>query len=133
MRLSRADAAVVTDWLGGRYYFCSQACSRSFEADPGQYLERSGEHADRRTVRIPLVGLTCAAGDRLPLERGLSAVAGVIEAFVNPVDEAAYLTVDPGQFQMREAVVEIERFGARAIVDRAGGASDATDDGAPAE
>lgn len=119
MRLARADAAAVAEWLGRRHHFCSDACRRSFEADPRRYVEPRDEGTERRSVRIPLVGLACAAGDRLPLERGLSAVAGVLDVYVNPVDEAAYLTVDPAYFRIGEARAVVERFGARAIVNQA--------------
>lgn len=74
---------------------------------------------ERRRVRMPLVGLACAAGDRLPLERGLSEVSGVLDVYLNPVDEAAYLTVDPARFRLDEARAVAERFGARTVVDEA--------------
>lgn len=68
-----------------------------------------------RTVRLPLFGLPCAAGDRLPLERALSRLPGVIAAYVNPVTESAHLTVDPEAFDIQGAAGTIERFGARTV------------------
>jgi len=115
MRLERADAAASSEWLGQRHYFCSETCRRSFDANPGRYLERESGTAGRRSVRIPFVGLACAAGDRLPLERRLSRVPGVLDAYVNPVDEAAYLTVDPERFRLEDAEAAIERLGGRAV------------------
>lgn len=65
-----------------------------------------------QTARLPLFGLACVAGDRLPLERALSRMPGVIAAYVNPVTESAHLTVDPEAFDIGRAVETIERFGA---------------------
>jgi len=65
-------------------------------------------------LRIPIVGLPCVAGDRLPLERALASLEGVVDAYVNAADEAAYLDVDGGAFRVEEALAALERFGARA-------------------
>jgi len=116
MRLARSDAAAKAEWNDRVYHFCSDVCRNAFEADPRRVLDRFAKSLGARTVRIPIVGLACASGDRLPLERGLSSVPGVVEAYVNPVDEAAYLTVDPQEFRMAEAVAVIRRFGARPAV-----------------
>jgi hypothetical protein len=66
-------------------------------------------------VRIPIVGLPCVAGDRLPLERALASLRGVAEAYVNAGDESVYLEVDASQFRTEEALSVLERFGARAV------------------
>lgn len=68
------------------------------------------------TLRIPIVGLPCAAGDRIPVEKALRRVPGVIEAYVNPADESAYLTIDETHFQLPVAVETIESFGAAAAL-----------------
>lgn len=87
------------------------------DADPGAYAEQKMGTAQRGEVRrVPIVGLACAAGDRLPLEGALQKVPGVLDAYVNPVDEAAYLTVDPQRFRMADARTAIERLGGRAVI-----------------
>lgn len=116
MRLERDDAVASSEWLGRRYHFCSSVCQRSFDADPGTHAAEGLETASARSVRVPLVGVACAAGDRLPLERGLLRVPGVLEAYVNPVDEAAYLTVDPARFRIQALEAAVERLGARGVV-----------------
>lgn len=115
MRLSKADTVASAEWSGRRYYFCSQVCKSSFETTPRRYALTS-EDATDRVVRIPLVALVSPVGARWPAERGLKSVPGVLEVYVDPADEAVYLTVDPTRFRLPEAVAEIERFGARAIV-----------------
>lgn len=65
MRLARTDAPASAEWKGRTYYFCSDACSGAFEADPEAHIGRL-DNLDRRTVRLPVLGLPCAAGDRLP-------------------------------------------------------------------
>lgn len=116
MRLARSDAAAHAEWNHRVYHFCSDVCRKAFEADPRRVLDRFAESLGARIVRIPIVGLACASGDRLPLERGLSSVPGVTDAYVNPVDEAAYLTVAPQEFRIGEALAVIRRFGARPVV-----------------
>ncbi len=68
-----------------------------------------------RTIRLPVIGLACVAGDRLPLERALSRLPGVITAYVNPVTEGAYLTVDPESFDLERAIATLERLGAKTV------------------
>lgn len=116
MVFERADAIASIRWEGRQYYFCSESCRRMFDADPGACFESEELPTRTETVRIAVVGLPCAAGDRLPVERALSRVTGVLDAYVNPVDEAAYLTIEPGRFRVEDAVAAIEGFGARGII-----------------
>jgi YHS domain-containing protein len=116
MRLARSDAAASAKWNHRVYHFCSDVCRKAFKADPRRVLDRFAKSLGARSVRIPIVGLACPPSDRLPLERGLSSIPGVIDVYVNPVDEAAYLTVDPHEFRIDEAAAVIRRFGARPAV-----------------
>lgn len=70
---------------------------------------------DRSRVRIPIVGLPCVAGGRIPLERALASIAGVAEAYVNAADECVYLDVDGRDFPIEEALATVESFGARGL------------------
>ncbi len=69
-------------------------------------------------VRIAVIGLACAGGDSPALERALTRVAGVQEAYVNPITESAYLTVDEAGFRMADALAIIAGFGYESIVER---------------
>ncbi len=120
MRLLRSDAAVSVGWRGDRYYFCCEACCDAFEKEPERHVGGGwgpDSSSAGRSIRLPLFGVACVAGDRLPLERALRGVAGVFDAYVNPVTESAHLTVDPDLFQRSEAVDVLERFGARTVPD----------------
>lgn len=68
-----------------------------------------------RRIRIPIIGLACSAGDGLALERALSRVPGVTDAYVNCVTDTAYLDVEPEGFSAAEAARVLEAFGAREI------------------
>jgi len=68
-----------------------------------------------RRIRIPIVGLACSAGDGLALERALSRVPGVTDAYVNCVTDTAYLDVEPAWFSASEAARVLEALGAREI------------------
>ncbi|MBT8337967.1 MAG: hypothetical protein KJO11_15275 [Gemmatimonadetes bacterium] len=45
-------------------------------------------------VRIPVVGLACAGGDAMALERRLARVRGASGVFVNPATEVVYAEVE---------------------------------------
>lgn len=66
---------------------------------------------DQRSVRIPVVGLTCGAGGMSTVERELVRTPGVVEVYGNPATEAAYVTYDPGVVTVAELRSAIERTG----------------------
>jgi len=63
------------------------------------------------TVRIPIIGLGCGGSDPAILEKALARLPAVRHAYVNPVTESAYLTVDATRFRMDDALNEIARCG----------------------
>ncbi|MGE0160822.1 MAG: YHS domain-containing protein [Gemmatimonadales bacterium] len=113
MTFERGDAVASSEQGNRTYYFCSETCRRAFEADPTAFLDEQARRDAKETVRLPLLGVACAAGDRLPLEKALRRVPGVLEAYVNPVDEAAYLTVEPTSFVLEDALAAVDRLGAK--------------------
>lgn len=76
------------------------------------------------TRSIPFTGLACSAGDGFGLGRALRRVPGVIEAYVNPVTDTIYLTVDPDHFSDAEASRVITAYGAREVRHARSGPSD---------
>lgn len=70
-------------------------------------------------LRIPIVGLACIAGDRLPLEEALAALPGVADAYVNAADEAVHLSVNAAAFRVEDALAAIRAFGGRGLAPRA--------------
>ena len=73
-------------------------------------LEKKTEH-----VTLPIYNLSCGGGGSLTVERILMHTPGVIEVYVNPATEMAYITYDPGQStpDLFIAVIERAGFGAR--------------------
>lgn len=65
-------------------------------------------------IELPVAGLRCAV-DAPVLSRKLKGVPGVVEAYVNPATEVAYIDILPGAFSLDEAVGVIRRFGCRTI------------------
>lgn len=62
-------------------------------------------------MRIPIFGLTCGAGGMGTVERELSRIQGVVEAYGNPATEATYVTYDPTVVTLAELRRAIERTG----------------------
>jgi copper chaperone CopZ len=46
-------------------------------------------------LTIPISGLRCAGSECYTLERALRRVPGVVDVYVNPVTEIAYIDYDP--------------------------------------
>jgi cation transport ATPase len=46
-------------------------------------------------LTIPISGLRCAGSECYTLERALRRVPGVVDVYVNPVTEMAYIDYDP--------------------------------------
>lgn len=46
-------------------------------------------------VALPVIGLSLGGCGALTLERAMCALDGVVEAYVNPATETAYVTFDP--------------------------------------
>ena len=44
MDVDKATAPATAEYLGERFYFCSEECKRRFVADPERYVSRS-EHS----------------------------------------------------------------------------------------
>lgn len=45
MDVDTSAAAGQSDYKGSTYYFCGQSCKKKFDANPEQYLSKSGEAA----------------------------------------------------------------------------------------
>lgn len=64
-------------------------------------------------LSIPIEGLSCLGGGALDVERRLLRLPGVLEAYVNPATEKAYVTYDPAVCRIRDLVRTVERTGYR--------------------
>ena len=98
MTLESYDVAVLGEYEGQTYVFCSPVCRERFDRDPGRYARPA---TPLEYARVAVVGLPCA-GEVSRLERDLSSVDGIVRVTVNPVTEEAYLTFDPNRLSLAE-------------------------------
>ena len=68
----------------------------------------------RRAVRIPVYGLGCGGGGARTIERQLARLPGVLQAYVNPATEIAYVDYDPATVDAGQLTGIIEQAGYRA-------------------
>ena len=68
----------------------------------------------KRGFRIPVRDLGCGGAGALRIERELAATDGVLEVYVNPVTEMAYVDFDPAETDPQALMRAIERAGYRA-------------------
>ncbi len=119
MTVSEERPGAVSEYRGRKYFFCSTACKKAFDANPEKYLippapapsaaDGSGFRAgppammeaapppaagERRRIDLPIAGMHCAAcaGN---VERGLKALKGVSSANVNFATGQATVLVEP--------------------------------------
>lgn len=73
------------------------------------------ESKKTKHVTLPIYNLSCGGGGSLTVERILMHTPGVIEVYVNPATEMAYITYDPCQStpDLLTAVIERAGFGLR--------------------
>lgn len=98
MVLESYDIALVSEYGGQTYFFCSPVCRERFDRDPQKYAHAAIllEYA-----RVAVVGLPCA-GEASRLERRLAKIDGLVRVTVNPVTEEAYLTFDPNRLSLAD-------------------------------
>lgn len=66
-----------------------------------------------RQLTIPIFGLTCGGGGALTLEQALSELPGVVEVYVNPATETAYITCSPESPKPEQVTTTIRSLGLR--------------------
>lgn len=66
------------------------------------------------TIRIPIYGLGCGGGGAATIERELGREPGVLEVYVNPATEAAYIDYAPALTNPARLAHIIEQAGYRA-------------------
>lgn len=66
-------------------------------------------------TKFRIEGLSCLGGGAASLERALARLPGILEVYVNPATEIAYLRFDPRVLEPREVMASIERAGYRGV------------------
>ena len=97
------------------YHFCSATCSQRFSDDPAAYVAPVSVRP-RERVTLAIFGLTCGGGGALSVERALQRLPGVIQGYVNPATEMAYVEYDPDQTDLPALEKAIEWAGCRTIL-----------------
>ncbi len=62
-------------------------------------------------ITLPVYYLSCGGGGSLTIERRLAHVPGVVEVYVNPATEMAYISYDPAQSNPEQLTNVIKRAG----------------------
>ena len=67
-----------------------------------------------RRVTVFIYGLGCGGGGALTVERALAKVPGMVQVYVNPATETAYVEYDPAIASVDGIVAAVEGVGFRA-------------------
>ncbi len=123
MEIDVSEATQSREFAGQTFYFCSDPCAESFDADPHQYVQdgtkplagsaTTGFNPDLPgpvQVELPIAGLTCSTCVTT-VERGLAAVPGVAEAHVNFSLSKAHVAYDSEQADVRDLVSAVKKAG----------------------
>jgi cation transport ATPase len=62
-------------------------------------------------ITLPIYNLGCGGGGALAIERALTNAPGVLQAYVNPLTEMAYIVYDPPAANPEQLAAVIDRIG----------------------
>ncbi len=62
-------------------------------------------------ITLPIYNLSCGGGGSLTVERVLARTPGVVEVYVNPATEMAYIRYDPALCDPEQLTAVIKRAG----------------------
>ena len=62
-------------------------------------------------MALPVFGLSCGGGGSLLIERVIKELPGVVDAYVNPATEKAYVEYDPEAVQPEQIAEAIRKVG----------------------
>jgi Cu+-exporting ATPase len=121
MEVNPQSAFASREHMNQSYFFCSQHCVETFDADPHQYahtMAHSSHHNSSNgngyintstlstRVELPVVGLQ-RSGTK-PLEQALTTVPGVSKAVVNVSENRIFVDFDPTRSQVAD-LLEVVR------------------------
>ncbi len=108
MEIESSDAVAKRTVDGIAYYFCSDRCVATFDAEPARYTAPASTttgvpHSDVPTAQITLSVADLHRSGTPALERVIAAVPGVVRAIVNVKDGRVVVEYDP----MRASVADL--------------------------
>jgi Cu+-exporting ATPase len=132
MDIDPAAAAAKRSINGSDYYFCSDHCAATFDADPHQYMHGAVSEAAPAAVEksvvgsattgynpelkgpvqvdLPIAGLTCTSCVTT-VKRSLEGVSGVEQAHVNFSLSKAHVTYNPDRTNVGSLVGAVKKAG----------------------
>jgi Cu+-exporting ATPase len=123
MEIEQQNAVAERALNGQTFYFCSDSCVETFDADPRAYLlpEEAAVVGSATTgvnprlpellqVELPIVNLDCATC-AVTVRGALEEMAGVHKASVNSTTAKAYVEYNPGQVTLDEMTRVVKKAG----------------------
>jgi len=126
MEIDPKNAAATREHMGSMFYFCSDQCAATFDADPHKYAHPEPEPAPKvvasattgvnpdlggpQRVEFPIVDLDCASCVQT-VERVLQGEDGVQQARVNFATGKAHVTYNPEQISLAEIQTAVKKAG----------------------
>ncbi|MBE2199499.1 MAG: heavy metal translocating P-type ATPase [Anaerolinea sp.] len=128
MEIEPQSAAATREHMGQTFYFCSDQCAATFDANPHQYAHQemgsngmkplagsattgfNPDLPDSLHVELPIAGLTCGTCVTT-VERSLQAVPGVATAHVNFSLGQAHVTYNPEQADVSDFIGAVKKAG----------------------
>ena len=126
MEIEEKNAAGMSEYKGGTYYFCAKSCKEDFDRDPAKFIKEGGEEAcplpgpeikkdteasaGSKRIDIPITGMTCAScASRI--QNALSEINGVESAAVNFAAERATVFFNPSVTAVDDIIKTIKDGG----------------------
>ncbi len=126
MEIDPKTAAATRQVDGETFYFCSDHCAATFDADPHTYLHGDGHSAPEMvhsattgynpnlsgpvTATLPIVNLDCATCVQT-IERALRKLDGIQEANVNFATAKAHVVYNPERISLADIQQAIKKAG----------------------
>jgi Cu+-exporting ATPase len=129
MEVKESAAAAVSEYLGKKYFFCSEYCKKEFDQNPEKYISASKQPAEspgagkiekdadkkagspaQERVDLPIRGMSCASC-AANIQKNLAFLPGVDKANVNFATSRATVLFNPQLVKPREFISTIRKIG----------------------
>jgi Cu+-exporting ATPase len=129
MEVKESEAAAVSEYLGKKYFFCSEYCQKEFDQNPEKYISASKQPAEspgagkieqdpgkkagspaQERVDLPIRGMSCASC-AANIQKNLAFLPGVDKANVNFATSRATVLFNPQLVKPRQFISTIRKIG----------------------